>query len=247
MSIEFYLAVNLIADFALLGSVSRALGLFDWRRALSASLACSAYAVLAATRPTPWASPVLQLCLLAAVALIITRNGSAYARWVAALSLCASALISGGLASLTQWTGPSGAAVGVGSGALLTTLLFAARPPCRNAWQVRLCLCMNGKTARFEALIDTGNRLREPASGLPVLIAESSLLRDLLPESGYRQLRFGALGGSGQLACFKPGCLWIERGGRRQRAPEVWVAVSYDPLPGLCQALAPPEFALYSK
>ena len=98
---------------------------------------------------------------------------------------------------------------------------------------------------RFSALIDTGNRLREPLSGLPVLIAEAALVRDILPETGYRMLGYGAIGGNGRMACFHPDALWICRGPRKRRGPDVWVAVSPEPLPGLCQALAPPEFASY--
>ena len=108
-------------------------------------------------------------------------------------------------------------------------------------------MCVNGRIARFPALIDTGNRLREPLSGLPVLIAEARVLRDILPPGGYRTLSFGGLGGVGRMACFRPDAVWIGRGAARRRGPDIWVAVSPAPLPGLCQALAPPEFALYRR
>lgn len=245
MSIELYLAVNWIADFALLASVSRSLGLFSWRRALWASLLCAAYALLAARQPDPWAGAPVQLALLAAVSLFLSRGSPAFLRGICALCLGACALLCGGVAALAPQAGPSAAMLGVGAGTLTATLLFALRPPQRSIWQVRLCLAGGGRTARFEALIDTGNRLREPWTGLPVLIAEASLIRNVLPESGYRTLRFDGMGGEGRMSCFRPEGLWIERRGHRQRAPEVWVAVSQDPLPGLCQALAPPEFALY--
>jgi len=110
---------------------------------------------------------------------------------------------------------------------------------------VTLCLRVGSRSASFPALVDTGNRLREPLSGLPVLIAEAPLVRDILPKTGYRTLGFGALGGEGRMACFRPDALWIVSGRKRRRGPDIWVAVSPTPLPGLCQALAPPEFASY--
>ena len=247
MSIELYLAVNLIADFAVLGSVSRALGVFSWRRSLMCAALCAAYAPLAAARPFPWALPVVQATLLAAVSILLTRRAAPRLRRILALSLCAAAMLCGGLAGLTTLSGFKAMAAGVAAGTLLIAMIFAPRPLFAGPCQVSLCLAVGDKTARFPALIDTGNRLREPLSGLPVLIAEAALLRDVLPEGGYRTLAFGGVGGEGRMACFRPGAVWIERGGRRRRAPEVWIAVSPGPLPGLCQALAPPEFAQYGK
>ena len=246
MSIEGYLAVNLVADFALLAGASRALGVFRWRRVLAADALCAGYAVLAAIWPVPWASVPVQLALLALVALMIADRAD-YRSWrVAALSLAAWALVCGGIA-LPIVRGPVGALAGILAGTALLCALYGARSPADACWQVRLGLRVGDKTARFPALIDTGNRLREPVSGQPVVIAEVALLRGLLPEGGYRVLRFGALGGNGDMACFKPTDLWIERGLRRVRAPDVWVAVAPGPLPGQYGALAPGEFALCTK
>ena len=108
----------------------------------------------------------------------------------------------------------------------------------------RIEIVNRGHKSVLHACIDTGNRLREPVSGLPVVIAEKALLTGVLPEDGYRVLRFGAVGGEGQMACFRPAELWIEHRGRRRPAPRAWIAVSPTPLPGVFQALAPPEFAL---
>ena len=40
-----------------------------------------------------------------------------------------------------------------------------------------------GRSCRFPALIDTGNDLREPISGLPVMVADYQALCPLLPEA----------------------------------------------------------------
>lgn len=243
MSIEGFLAINLTADFALLASVSHAMGLFGWRRVLAADAACAALAVLATAQPATGlfvaaASPAL-------AALIITRRAAPKLWALFTLALLGHALLCGGVARLLPLPPALAAPVCLSVGALLTLVVSAGQPPGSREWQVTLCLRVGNRSARFPALIDTGNRLREPLSGLPVLIAEASLLRDILPQTGYRTLGFGGLGGQGRMACFRPDALWIGAGRRRRRGPDIWVAVSPTPLPGLCQALAPPEFASY--
>lgn len=243
MGIEVFLAVNLAADFALLASVSRAMGLFSWRGVLAADGICAALAALAALRPG--LRPLAAVVSPAAAALVLTRRAAPRQWAVFTLMLAGQAMLCGGIARLLPLPGMLAGPVCLVIGALLTLLIGAGRPPGSRDWQVPLCLRVGGRCARFPALIDTGNRLREPRSGLPVVIAEAQLVRHILPESGYRTLGFGALGGEGRMACFKPDALWIGSGPRRRRGPEVWVAVSPTPLPGLCQALAPPEFTSY--
>ena len=243
MGIEGFLAINLAADFALLASVSRIMGLFSWKGVLMADAACAALAVLAGLRPS--LNPFVALASPAVAALIVTRRAAPRLWAVFALTLFGQALLCGGIARLLPLPPILAAPVCLVAGALLTLLVGAGRPLPSRDWLVPLCLSAGGRSARFPALIDTGNRLREPLSGLPVLIAEARLVRDILPETGYRTLGFGGLGGDGRMACFRPDVLWIGNGRRRHRGPEVWVAVSPTPLPGLCQALAPPEFASY--
>lgn len=243
MTIEGFLAINLTADFMLLAVVSRAFGLFSWRRVLAADAACGVLDILVGVQPTTgpfvaWASPAL-------AALIITRRGAPKQWALFTLTLLGHALLCGGVARLLPLAPALTAPLCLGTGALLTLLVSAGRPPGSRDWQVTLCLRVGSRSASFPALVDTGNRLREPLSGLPVLIAEAPLVRDILPKTGYRTLGFGALGGEGRMACFRPDALWIVSGRKRRRGPDIWVAVSPTPLPGLCQALAPPEFASY--
>lgn len=243
LSIEGFLAVNLIADFALLACVSRSMGLFSWRRVLAADALCAALALLSAIKPTlvlfvAFASPAF-------AALIVTR-GAAPRQWaVLTLTLVGQALLCGGIARLMPLPGMLSVPLCLAAGGALTLLTCAGRPPGSGDWQVSLCLSRDGRSVRFPALIDTGNRLREPLSGLPVLIAEAQVIRDILPEDGCRMLRFGAIGGEGSMTCFRPDALWIGSGHSRRRGPDIWVAVAPGPLPGLCQALAPPELASY--
>ena len=90
-----------------------------------------------------------------------------------------------------------------------------------------------GKQARFRALIDTGNRLREPLSGLPVLIAEEKLLNGL-DFSGvkFRNVAFGGLGGGGTLRCFRPEAVYLIQNGHKRRVSDVCVAIYEGIVPG---------------
>ena len=243
VSIEGYLAINLTADFALLAAVSRAMGLFSWRGVLAGDGVCAAFAVLAVA--CPGLRTFAALASPAAAALVITRRAAPRLWAIFTLTLFAQALLCAGLARLLPPAAPWAAPTCLGLGALITLAVNVGRPAGSGDWQVALCLASGGRQVRFSALIDTGNRLREPLSGLPVLIAEAALVRDILPGTGYRTLVYGAIGSDGQMACFRPDALWICRGGRKRQGPEVWVAVSPEPLPGLCQALAPPVFASY--
>lgn len=246
MCIEIFVAVNALADLMLMGAVSRAFGQFNARKLVAVSALTTGYAAVAAARPVPWASLAVQAALLALVSALLTLPYSAPLCRLCALWLAGTTLLGRGIAALMPWRGPLSGLSGCFAAALLVMLMNRARPPHGACWQVRLCLCVEGRCARFPALIDTGNRLREPVSGLPVLIAEGALLRGILPKDGYRVLHYGAVGGAGRLACFKPGAVWVERDRLRYRAPDLWVAVAPGKLPGEFRALAPPVLAFYT-
>lgn len=56
----------------------------------------------------------------------------------------------------------------------------------RNFFKVPLSIDFGGKTVKIEALIDTGNNLRDPLSQMPVIIVEYSALEKILP-NGIKQ------------------------------------------------------------
>lgn len=245
MCLETYLAVNLLADLALIGAVSRALGLFNWRRTLIAGGLDALYAALAAARPHPWASAPIQAAMLVLNSMIVTGCSGGRQRTAIALSLCASALISSGIAGALGLTGVRAALVGSGVGGMAICALYRSHPPGLRRYRISVRLVVNRRSVCFTALVDTGNRLREPLSGLPVLIAEAGLLKGAIPATGCRVLRYGAVGSQGVMTCFRPTSVWIESGLRLKRAPDTWIGVSPDPLPGVFRALAPSVYALY--
>ena len=91
-----------------------------------------------------------------------------------------------------------------------------------------------GREAHFQALIDTGNSLRDPVSGAHVLIATPQALREILQESAalfealgpvqlqalstqipelagrLRLLPYSAVGGKGLIPAFRPERLFID-------------------------------------
>ncbi len=78
----------------------------------------------------------------------------------------------------------------------------------------RVCqveICLDGKSVVLWAKADTGCALREPFSGLPVMVCQAVALKQLLPPEqeaallpGYRLIPFESLGGNGLLPGFRP-------------------------------------------
>ena len=245
VSIEIYLMINLLMDTAILSIVARSYGTFRIRRILLAAAICTAYATLAACRPQPWSSPLIQIGLLIPISMLVSGNADIRLWSGAGLLLIGGAMLTAGAERLMPAHAAGASIWALLAGLFILALLLSIRKHRQTTWEVEIALAVNGRSARFRALIDTGNRLHEPLSGLPVLIAEETLVRDILPERGYRRVAFGALGGGGTLACFHPDRIWILRGKRRHPAPDVWVAISPEPLPGTARALAPGEFATF--
>ena len=245
MSVEIFILVNFSIDFAVIAAISRSCGTFGLCRACTAALLCALYGVAAALRPRPLSGVAYQLTVLAVASWIAVGRFDAL-RWALTAALMSLGMaVAGGAAFLltphpvSAWQAVPAALAGVTT----LTLLFGYRHPLRDGWQVEVQLNVDGRTARFPALIDTGNRLREPLSGQPVLIAEARLLREVLPVRASRSVAFGALGGEGTLPCFRPSMIWLIRGRRRVPAPPAWIAVVPGRLPGSAAALAPCEFA----
>ncbi len=73
-----------------------------------------------------------------------------------------------------------------GWGLLLTLLLLGGVLLCspylqRNKLQQRISLSLNGQKISLQAWLDSGNCLREPLSGFPVVIVEYQAIKNILP------------------------------------------------------------------
>ena len=243
MCLERYLFLSLLMDFAVLSAASRCLGIFRWTRVALASLIATVYGLLAALRPQPWRTPPIQLALLVILALEIRPRGLRCLTSIIPV-LCGGMLFCGGFMTLLcrSSTFPD-----IPASCVCVVFLngfMGIRRQALSTWTVTLRIMNNGRCTRFAALIDTGNRLTEPFSGQPVLIAEAPLVEAILPTDGWRQVAYGALNGSGTLSCFRADALWIETRHGPRRAADVWIAVMPRPLPGPTRALAPAELSL---
>ena len=59
-------------------------------------------------------------------------------------------------------------------------------------------------TFTFDSMVDTGCNLKEPFSGLPVIVAEREVIDTVIPEKKTRIVPFNTLSGDGMLKAFKP-------------------------------------------
>lgn len=193
-------------------------------------------------------------CLLACfpTAFVLLRRKNASRVLEAGVSMAAISAVCAGFAMLLADTVMPTLLPALG--ALAGAALLRWRRSASVHWQIDVCVEKRGLIERFPALIDTGNRLREHQSGMPVLIVESRVIPALarlarqLPESETRRLPFGVLGGGGQMRCFFPDRVRVMLpDGRERSAPPCWVAPFDGAIPGRTQALAPAEFAQYCR
>lgn len=256
VSIEGYVLTNFLMNALALVIVARSLGHFSMRRVLAAAGVGAAYAVAAQLTPLHFlkglpAGPLVAV-LLAAIAFPAASLRSLSGR---SAQLLGAVIFLGGAQFLFRQAGLRpvvATAVGGALGGCALASFLTARQKRLVSWEVSVYLCFGGGEARFRALVDTGNRLREPLSSLPVLIVQKSFLLDVLPEGydetggdaspppGFRQVAFGALGGAGKLNCFRPDLTLISYGDGYLKAPDLWVAVYPGHMPGCFGALAPP-------
>lgn len=70
----------------------------------------------------------------------------------------------------------------------------------------------NGQEFELFAKIDTGNSLKEPFSGLPVMVAEKSEFINFADKKDvFRLVPFTSLGGNGLLPAYKPEKIYIKK------------------------------------
>ena len=147
MGIEGFLAINMAADFTLLASVSRIMGLFSWKGVMMADTACAVLTAVAAVRPS--LSPFVALASPAVASLIVTHRAAPRLWSVFTLTLFGQALLCGGIARLLPLPPMFAVPICLASGALLTLLVGAGRPLASRDWLVSLCLSVDGRSARF--------------------------------------------------------------------------------------------------
>lgn len=76
------------------------------------------------------------------------------------------------------------------------------------------------------ALSDTGNRLREPFSGAPVIVASSEKLRDFFCGEAPRLIPASTVNSSGFLKAFRADKIIVSASGKREVIENAYVALS---------------------
>ena len=257
---DMLVAVNLYIDFFLLWCVRKVLGLGARTcRLLLGAFLGAAWALLSLLPLPAWTALPLGLIGALLAALGAFTPGSAKLLGKAALCLWLfSFLLAGFCLFLLQVLSPAGLAV---SGNVIyldlsPRLLFLFTcgayglfwlwhrllPRDRGRGRLQAFVVeQGGKTQTLLARGDTGNSLREPFSGLPVIVCRREKLQSLaprellswqegefLPGAGLRLVPFESLGGKGLLPAFRPERVTLGKG---------------DPPVGCYLALSPVPFA----
>ncbi|WP_085832178.1 sigma-E processing peptidase SpoIIGA [Clostridium merdae] len=128
------------------------------------------------------------------------------------------------------------------AGVTLLNRLTGQRQP--TALFCYVTIYVKGKSVRLTTKIDTGNSLKEPFSGYPVMVAEYHCIEELVPNAvrsylmvtagekreevqpGLRLVPFRSVGGEGVLPAFRPDCIEIQTAKERITVREVYLAVS---------------------
>lgn len=249
---DILVIVNLYVDYILLCCVRSFLRLGAATSRLVLGALTGALLSLLGLLPLPgWTSPLLGgACALAAA-------GAAFAPakprllvrcWLSTWIF--SFLLAGFLLFIMQFAPPGYMAL-VGSAVYLNLslpVLFAATcgayaifrlagkllPRDHGPPLTKLTIVRGGRAATVFAKADTGNALREPFSGLPVIVCQREALGALGPlptpeelSPGQRLIPFESLGGKGLLAAFRPESVAVAATGKPL---ECYIAVTDTPL-----------------
>lgn len=236
------LIADLAADLSLLCAAQVSLGPLSIRRLLAGwfFLFLGTAAASLPLMPRSARTACVVLAWLAAAASVSPRRQitgileSAFCVLITAFAAAGAAMLGG---SALPWA-PLGSAA--------AACMLRVRRHIRSQWNIEVVLKTRGAENTFRALIDTGNRLRDNRTGLPVLIVERDAVADVLnriPPEQTHTLPYSVLGSAGEIACFAPEQLFFRFPGETDRkAPACRIAVFPGRIPGSTQALAPPEF-----
>ena len=248
---DILVIVNLYIDFFLLWCVEKFLHLRE--RSFRLALGALTGAVLALTALLPQLPPIVHLLIGICTALAVTGAAFAPLRpgeflrtavcfWVFTL------LLAGFFLFLLRFFAPKNVAVlgnvlyfdlsplllfvftcgAYGVFALGKKLFSGMTAGLRCQWVI---VEHQGATARLYLKADTGNALREPFSGLPVVVcaaeslgntapaeaaefAKAGTIENSLKAQGLRLVPFESVGGAGVLAAFRPERVTVEKTGQ---------------------------------
>lgn len=195
--------INFVLDGVLLWATARFAGVAVrlWRLVLAAALGAVygvglLFAALAPLYVMPLPLLVVPLLLLVAFGCVPLRRWG----WLLLCFFLLAALMAG--AALAVRFLLAGSLAGVSAGWLVPCVLAAAVPALLSAGYIRRCIrqsglavladiTLGGRAVQVRCFLDSGNTLREPMTGRPVLIVELPVLLPLLPGDFYAELARG--------------------------------------------------------
>ena len=161
----------------------------------------------------------------------------------AMLLFCAAGLTGGMVLCFAGATGSLAAAYALGGLAAAVIGLRAARIKGENAAHARLICVYRGKRAAFEAMIDSGNTLRDYLTHLPAIVIPEESGREALKLNNVplRPIFAQTAGGRQQMQVFVPEEIILEQDGGKRRVQAV-IALSPG-MEGSMPALVPAALA----
>lgn len=249
MPVESLLTMDLLMNLSILCAVQSGLGRLHMPSLLRALMLMCTNTLIAYFILPAWSSMLIQLPVCLVCGALLMRSTRPLPVFTAALAIFCASCAAAGLMSMGR-----PAPVRALAALIPFSLLVRKRRNIACRWNIEIIAQKQYISERFEALIDTGNRLTEHRSALPVMIVEesavprlSAMLSTLDPDE-LRTLDFGVLGSEGQILCFQPDKLFMRTpDGKTVPAPRCWIAVFRGRIPGRTRALAPPEFAEYTQ
>ena len=138
------------------------------------------------------------------------------------LLLCAAGLLGGTLTALAGATESLVSAYALG-GAMMTAMiacLLRARRAAEDVRRARIVCRYRGKTARFEAMIDSGNTLRDYLTGRPVIVMPeaSDQARRMTEKLPLRPIFADTAGGRQMMRLCVPEGVMLHINGKRKAA-----------------------------
>ncbi len=251
--LDVLLALNFCMDYCILRA-SAAIGGHPcpvWRLCLASGLG-AAYAAGCVLMPALGAAPVRLLGCAAMAGLAFAARGTRALLRQTLLVVLVTFVFGGCVTALEQVSGTALSAGGalyapVSRRALLISaalayglsgVVFRGQACARRPRGETVRLCRGGRVQEVRLLVDSGNTLRDPVSGRPVLVLTRAAALRVLPEEeqflplllgadnaaelvqraqregagGWRLVSFRSIGGGGLMPCFRPDAVTREDG-----------------------------------
>lgn len=238
--LDLYFFLNLLVDYLICLSAGRLCSLrLQRKRYLLAAFFGAAYAILQILSDLPFFTSLPGMVVSALVMAALAFGGEAKALRCLLVMLAIAALFGGVMTACTQARGSVVApsirmmlAVFLFCYGILKLLLYTkSRWDGQKKAQIRLQF--SGREAVFDALVDSGNSLRCPDTGVramivsppalhPVFLEDTVCLEELSPidlvaalsenpkfAGRLRLIPFRSLGGSGLVPVFRPEHIWV--------------------------------------